>query len=99
MKVIPVSAANHEHFEQIRLESKNLITRHNKEYSVNMFYKDANVGDNLEIRDKISGESVIVEITAAKYFQNLSELFDSKLADKSFKMAFQSKKESADEYE
>ena len=48
---------------------------------------------------KSSGESVIVEITAAKYFQNLNDLFDSKLADQSFYKTFQTKKELTDEYE
>lgn len=99
MQLIPVSAANHEHFKQIKLGSKKLITRQNKEYSENKFYKDLKVGDLLEIRDNTSGESVVVKITDAKFFQNLGELFDSSLADLSFEKTFQSKKDLSDEYE
>jgi hypothetical protein len=99
MHLIPVSAANHEHFAQIKSGSKKLITRHNKKYSENIFYKDSKVGDLLEIRDKTSGESLIAEIIDAQYFRNISELFDSKLADQSFNKTFQSKKDLADEYD
>ncbi len=99
MKPIPVDAANHEHFNQIKFGTKELITRHNKEYGEGIFYKDSKVGELLQIVDKKTGATVLVEIAGIQYFRNLDELFKSKLADESFDKTFETKEALSSEYE